>query len=123
MLSAGEWALMRRHSPWGADMLARIPGLEAVSLVVRGHHERYDGSGYPDGLGGDRIPLAARIVSVCDAYSAMTSHRPYSRPRSTRSALTELERHAGTQFDPAVAEGLDSMIRGGRFSRGELRVA
>jgi HD-GYP domain-containing protein (c-di-GMP phosphodiesterase class II) len=120
-LSAGEWQLMRRHSLWGADMLAQIPGLEAVSLVVRAHHERHDGQGYPDGLTGDRIPPAARIVSVCDAYSAMTSDRPYSRPRSSRSALRELKRGAGTQFDPGVAAALASLIRGSRFRLGELR--
>jgi HD-GYP domain-containing protein (c-di-GMP phosphodiesterase class II) len=85
---------------------------------VRAHHERHDGKGYPDGLTGDRIPLAARIVSVCDAFSAMTSDRPYSRRRSSRSALRELERGAGTQFDPGVAAALASLIRGGRFRRG-----
>ena len=121
-LTAGEWQLMRRHPLWGADMLAQIPGLEAVSLVVRAHHERHDGFGYPDGLTGDRIPLAARIISVCDAYSAMISDRPYSRPRSSRSALLELERGAGSQFDPDVAAALASAIRGGRFGRGELRI-
>lgn len=122
-LSAEEWSLMRRHSLWGADMLSCIPGLEAVALVVRTHHERFDGSGYPDGLSGDRIPLAARIVSVCDAYSAMTSDRPYSRSRSTRSALRELERGAGTQFDPAVAAALAYVLRGGRFGRRRSGVA
>jgi HD-GYP domain-containing protein (c-di-GMP phosphodiesterase class II) len=117
-LSAGEWDLMRLHSMWGADMLAGIAGLEAVSLIVRAHHERFDGSGYPDGLAGDRIPLAARIVSVCDAYSAMTSDRPYSPPLSTIRALSELEQGAGSQFDPAVARALARVIRrGARLSR------
>jgi len=109
-LDAGEWDLMRRHSLWGAEMLAAIPGLEAVSLVVRCHHERWSGSGYPAGLEAERIPLAARIVSVCDAFSAMTSERPYSRPLSTGEALGELERGAGSQFDPEVATALCELL-------------
>jgi HD-GYP domain-containing protein (c-di-GMP phosphodiesterase class II) len=117
-LTATEWDLMRLHSLWGAEMLAAIPGLEAVAVVVRAHHERYDGGGYPDGLTGERIPLAARIVSVCDAYSAMISERPYSRPRPTRRALRELELGAGTQFDPVVAAALAGVIcKRGRFRR------
>ena len=117
-LSATEWELMRLHSLWGAEIVAAIHGLEAVAVVVRAHHERYDGVGYPDGLRGERIPLAARIVSVCDAYSAMISARPYSRPRPTRGALRELELGAGTQFDPVVAAALAGVIRErGRFTR------
>jgi HD-GYP domain-containing protein (c-di-GMP phosphodiesterase class II) len=74
-LAAHEWDMMRRHPEWGSGMLAHIPGLEAVALVVRFHHERYDGTGYPDGLEGDCIPLASRIVAVCDAYEAIVTDR------------------------------------------------
>ena len=103
-LDGGEWDTMRRHPEFGSGMLARIPGLEAVAIVVRFHHERYDGRGYPDGLGGDRIPLASRIVAVCDAYNAMTADRPYRRGGSHEAALAELRAHAGTQFDPQVVD-------------------
>jgi HD-GYP domain-containing protein (c-di-GMP phosphodiesterase class II) len=109
-LSTEEWDLMRRHCQWGAEMLAEIPGLEAVSVVVRCHHERWGGRGYPAGLEGERIPLAARIVSVCDAFSAMTSERPYSAPLSTGEAVGELERGAGSQFDPEVAAALCELV-------------
>lgn len=103
-LSAAEWSMMRRHPEWGSGMLAHIPGLEAVAIVVRFHHERYDGAGYPDGLAADCIPLASRIVAVCDAYNAMTAHRPYREGRAHDDALAELRREAGGQFDPRVVE-------------------
>jgi HD-GYP domain-containing protein (c-di-GMP phosphodiesterase class II) len=92
-------------------MVARIPGLEAVALIVRLHHERPDGRGYPHGLTNERIPLATRIVSVCDAYGAMTKRRPYSAPLDVDAALAELERHAGTQFDADVVSVLTSVVR------------
>jgi polar amino acid transport system substrate-binding protein len=94
-------------------MVARIPGLEAVALIVRLHHERPDGTGYPHGLSHERIPVASRIVSVCDAYGAMTKRRPYSEPLDLDAALCELERHAGTQFDPEAVEALVSFVRCG----------
>jgi len=110
-LDADEQALIRLHPEWGAEMVARIPGLEAVALIVRLHHERPDGLGYPHGLAGDRIPLATRIVSVCDAYGAMTKHRPYSPPLDVEAALSELHRHAGTQFDVEVVDALIAFVR------------
>jgi two-component system cell cycle response regulator len=78
------------------------PGWHGVGAVVRATHERWDGTGYPDGLSGAQIPLAARIIAVCDAYSAMTSHRPYRLPVADEQALVELRACAGTQFDPEV---------------------
>jgi putative nucleotidyltransferase with HDIG domain len=110
-LTAEERRLIRMHPEWGAEMVARIPGLEAVALIVRLHHERPDGRGYPHGLSHDRIPLATRIVSVCDAYGAMTKHRPYRAPLDLQAALCELERHAGTQFDRQVVEALTAFVR------------
>jgi polar amino acid transport system substrate-binding protein len=92
-------------------MVGRIPGLEAVALIVRLHHERPDGLGYPHGLTHERIPIASRIVSVCDAYGAMTKRRPYSEPLNLNAALGELERHAGTQFDPGAVRALASFVR------------
>lgn len=110
-LTPEELRLIQLHPEWGAEMVARIPGLEAVALIVRLHHERPDGRGYPHGLTYDRIPLATRIVSVCDAYGAMTKRRPYSAPLDVDAALGELRRHAGTQFDAEVVDVLTSVVR------------
>ena len=112
-LTEDERRLVRLHPEWGAEMVGRIPGLEAVALIVRLHHERPDGTGYPHGLSHGRIPVASRIVSVCDAYGAMTKRRPYSEPLDVDAALLELERHAGTQFDPDAVEALSSFVRCG----------
>jgi HD-GYP domain-containing protein (c-di-GMP phosphodiesterase class II) len=111
-LTQAEWGLVRLHPLWGAGMVAAIPGLEAVALIVRFHHERYDGRGYPDGLAGERIPLTSRIVAVSDAYCAMTSDRPYRRALDRAAALNELDAAAGTQFDPRLVERLAWVIGG-----------
>jgi putative nucleotidyltransferase with HDIG domain len=102
-----EWAVMKTHTVEGQRMLERVGGVLArVGTVVRASHERWDGGGYPDGLAGEAIPLAARIVSACDAYSAMTTDRSYRRALPAADAVAELERCAGTQFDPAVVAAL-----------------
>ena len=101
-LDEGEQALIRRHTLIGQRTLSASPAFSKVALIVRATHERWDGAGYPDRLAGDRIPLAARIIAVCDAYSAMTSGRPYGEHLSSRAALAEIERCACTQFDPEV---------------------
>jgi putative nucleotidyltransferase with HDIG domain len=110
-LTEDERSLVRLHPDWGAEMVGRIPGLEAVALIIRLHHERPDGTGYPHYLSRERIPVASRIVSVCDAYGAMIKRRPYSEPLEVDAALLELERHAGTQFDPQAVEALTSFVR------------
>jgi putative nucleotidyltransferase with HDIG domain len=110
-LDPDEVRLVRLHPEWGANMVARVPGLEAVALVVRLHHERPDGQGYPHGLPAERLPMASRIVSVCDAYGAMTRRRDYSEPLDVDAALEELELNAGTQFDALVVEMLGSYAR------------
>ena len=103
-LTAEEWKIMRRHPLTGANILKEIPFLEKARKLVLHHHERYDGSGYPDGLRGKDIPLGARLLAVADAYEAMTSPRPYrERPLGHKEALVELKRNIGTQFDPKVA--------------------
>jgi HD-GYP domain-containing protein (c-di-GMP phosphodiesterase class II) len=99
------------HPEWGASLVESIPGLERVASIVRFHHERPDGSGYPHGLSWAAIPPAARIVSVCDAYGAMTKRRPYSAPLDLDAALGELESNAGTQFDPDVVGALIDFVR------------
>jgi HD-GYP domain-containing protein (c-di-GMP phosphodiesterase class II) len=110
-LTPAEHAQMAEHPALGAQILARIPGLEAVAAIVRYHHERWDGAGYPDGLSGTCIPLASRIIAVCDSYNAMTSDRPYRRALSHRDALAELRAHAGWQFDPDVAFCAEEMFQ------------
>jgi HD-GYP domain-containing protein (c-di-GMP phosphodiesterase class II) len=101
-LDETEWAVMRRHPEWGAEMLASVPGLERLGELVGSHHERWDGLGYPNGLAGEAIPLASRVISVCDAFEAMVATRPYRESLSVSGALAELEACAGSQFDPDV---------------------
>jgi putative nucleotidyltransferase with HDIG domain len=106
-LDDDEWAVMKTHTVEGQRMLERVGGaLARVGVVVRASHERWDGGGYPDGLAGEAIPLAARIVSACDAYNAMTTDRSYRRALPVADAIAELERCAGSQFDPAVVAAL-----------------
>ena len=94
-------------------MLTRVGGiLGNVGHVVRSCHENWDGTGYPDGLAAKEIPLAARIVRCADAYSAITTDRPYRKSRSVQEALAELRRCAGTDFDPEVVEALVSVVDG-----------
>ena len=102
-----EWAIMKTHTVEGQRMLERVGGVLArIGVVVRASHERWDGGGYPDGLRGDEIPLASRIVSACDAYNAMTTDRSYRRALPMSDAIAELERCSGTQFDPDVVAAL-----------------
>ncbi|MEN3283794.1 MAG: hypothetical protein V7607_4934 [Solirubrobacteraceae bacterium] len=103
-LDDDEWAFMRRHTVIGERIVAAAPALEPVAKLVRASHERWDGTGYPDAIAAEDIPLGARIIAVCDAYDAMVSDRPYRRGRSAADATTELRRCAATQFDPAVVE-------------------
>ncbi len=111
-LSPAEWAIVREHPAEGARMLAEVGGyLADIGELVRHHHERFDGGGYPDGLAGDRIPLGSRIVCACDAFSAMTTDRSYRKALPVAAALSELERGAGTQFDPAVVRALVAVVR------------
>lgn len=106
-LTAEERAVVETHTVVGEEMLDRVGGvLRNVGHLVRSCHERWDGGGYPDGLAGEEIPIVARIVCACDAYSAITTDRPYRAGRSAEEALAELRRCAGMQFDPAVVEAL-----------------
>jgi putative nucleotidyltransferase with HDIG domain len=118
-LTSDEWDVMRRHPAWGAEALAPVPGAARVAAAVRGHHERWDGRGYPDGLAGEDIPAASRIIAVADAWHAMTSNRSYRRALDDKHALAELRDGAGTQFDPVAVEALLGVLadRRDRFSR------
>jgi HD-GYP domain-containing protein (c-di-GMP phosphodiesterase class II) len=110
-LTDEEWEVMKTHTIEGEEMLARIGGLLGrVGHLVRSCHERWDGQGYPDGLAGEEIPLVARIVCACDAYSAMTTDRPYREARSAEEALHELSVCAGSQFDPEVVAVLEFVV-------------
>jgi two-component system cell cycle response regulator len=103
-LSRSERALMEAHSVTGQKILERKPALASLGPLVRATHERWDGNGYPDRLKGSAIPLPARIVAVCDAFDAMTNPRPHRASLSIDTALEELRRGSGTQFDPGVIE-------------------
>jgi HD-GYP domain-containing protein (c-di-GMP phosphodiesterase class II) len=110
-LDEAEWEVMRRHTVEGEQMLGRVGGVLAnVGQIVRSTHEHYDGNGYPDGLAGEEIPVEARIVCACDAYSAMTTDRSYRKAMSVRKALGELRRCASTQFDPRVVDAIERLV-------------
>jgi HD-GYP domain-containing protein (c-di-GMP phosphodiesterase class II) len=117
-LSDDEWRLMRTHTLVGERMLSVLPALAPVATLIRSSHERWDGTGYPDRLTAEEIPLGARIIGICDAFEAMIERRPYRDPMSRDEALAELRANAGTQFDPKlvklfcqlVAEGLAEAV-------------
>jgi HD-GYP domain-containing protein (c-di-GMP phosphodiesterase class II) len=103
-LDEAEWAVMREHPAIGAQIVAPIRFLSGAVDIVRSHHERWDGAGYPRGLRGEDIPLAARIFAIADSFDAMTSDRPYRAAMPLELALDEIRDGAGTQFDPEVAK-------------------
>jgi len=112
-LDDDEFAEMKRHTTYGQELLDRVGGpLSEIGRVVRGSHERFDGRGYPDGVAGEAIPLESRIVGCCDAFSAMTTDRPYRAAMPLADALAELRACAGTQFDPGVVEALCAVVAG-----------
>ena len=109
-LTTTQWAVMRRHPVYGERMVGGMTGLGRLAPVIRAHHERWDGAGYPDGLAGEEIPLGARIVFVCDAFDAITTARRYSPKRTVAYAVGELRRGAGSQFDPMAAAALAAHV-------------
>jgi diguanylate cyclase (GGDEF)-like protein len=109
-LNADEWTFMRRHTIIGERILLAAPALRPVAQLVRSSHEHWDGTGYPDSLSGDAIPLGARVVAVCDAFDAMTNDRPYRDSIGGAAALGELRRCAGSQFDPGVVEAFARVL-------------
>jgi HD-GYP domain-containing protein (c-di-GMP phosphodiesterase class II) len=109
-LDEAEWSQIRRHPDHGATIVAGFPQLEKYRAIVRSHHERVDGRGYPDGLLGSEIPYESRIIAVADAFHAMTVSRPYSRVRTPAMALAELMNCSGTQFEPEYVDAFVKMM-------------
>jgi HD domain len=116
-LNGDEWTVIRLHPIWGEQALAGGEHLAVARQIARSHHENWDGSGYPDGLYGDRIPLPARIVRIADAFDAMTNQRPYQEPVSFEAALEELHANAGHDFDPDLVGRFSNLLR----TDGDLR--
>ena len=110
-LDEREWEFIHQHTVVGERILRASPALRNAATIVRSSHERWDGTGYPDGLTGEEIPRASRIVSACDAFEAMTSSRPYRAARTVDDAVAELERCSGTQFDPVIVDVLVTVVR------------
>jgi two-component system cell cycle response regulator len=113
-LNEDEWEFVRRHTLIGERVLRAAPALAPIAPLVRATHEHFDGRGYPDGAAGEEIPLASRIVSVCDAYDAMTSNRAYRTAMSAEGALDELRNCSGAQFDPMVVAAFERVARNRR---------
>jgi putative nucleotidyltransferase with HDIG domain len=120
-LTAEEWKLMFSHTLIGERILLAVDELRDVAGIVRHSHERWDGGGYPDGIQGEQIPLASRIVFCADAFHAICSDRPYRRGRSRAAALAEMRRCAGTQFEPRVVAALTRVIGGPCSGEGRMR--
>ncbi len=118
-LTGADWAEIERHPAVGAELLVSLsPRLEPIAAGVRAHHERWDGSGYPDGCAGEEIPIVGRIVAVADTFDAMTHHRSYRERDFTRDeAIAEIEAKAGTDFDPKVVAAFSHLYRRGRIPK------
>lgn len=116
-LTAEEWDIMREHPLAGVRILGNNPFYETAREISAGHHENYDGSGYPNGLKGDTIPLSARIVKLADVFDALTTQRPYKQPWSMKDALMHIESHSGVMFDPAMVEELKKLFDDGTLRR------
>ena len=114
-LTDDEWSEIKLHPSTGAEMIKDIPYLSPAIPVVRYHHERWDGSGYPQGLSGEEIPLVARIVTVADGFDAMTTDRPYSTARSLEKAHQEINSGSGTRYDPEVVAAFNRAWDSGRL--------
>jgi diguanylate cyclase (GGDEF)-like protein/putative nucleotidyltransferase with HDIG domain len=109
-LDPEEWLIMQRHAEVGAEIVSHVPSLRTLVPIIRSHHERWDGCGYPDRLVGEQIPLGSRIIAVVDSYNAMTTNRPYRKASSPEWAFAELRRCAGLQFDPLIVESFAQLI-------------
>jgi putative nucleotidyltransferase with HDIG domain len=122
-LTSEEWDVIRKHPEYGVGFVRGIPFLAGAIDIIQNHHERWDGNGYPRGLREEEIPLSARIFAVVDAYDAMTSNRCYRDSQDTDTALDEIRRHAGTQFDPRVVEAFAKIYPALRADHANLHTA
>lgn len=109
-LTQSEYEEIMRHPSIGAEIISKVDFLKKISGVIKHHHERYDGKGYPDGLAGEDIPIEACILAIADSYDAMTSDRPYRKALSKEEAIQEIKKNAGTQFHPLIAEKLSEIL-------------
>ncbi len=119
-LNPDEWAIVRLHPIWSEEVLQGSADLGVARQIARSHHENWDGTGYPDGLYGDRIPFAARVVRIADAFDAMTNDRPYQQSVSSEAALEELTANAGRDFDPVLVRTFAELMRSDADLRGKL---
>ncbi len=119
-LNNEEWNIIRQHPVWGSDIIKPLEKLRPAVPIILYHHENYDGSGYPEGLAGDSIPMLARIIRVVDSFDAMTSYRPYKHNMSNDEALAELRQNAGTMFDPFIVQCFEKVIRDEESAAAEI---
>ena len=110
-LNKAEYEVIKNHSSIGYSILKDIKGLESMAKIIKHHHERFDGKGYPDGLKGENIPLGSRIIALADSFDAMTRPRPYRKAKTEQEGLDEIFRNKGTQFDPELADVFLSIYR------------
>ncbi|HPP31776.1 MAG TPA: HD-GYP domain-containing protein, partial [Soehngenia sp.] len=109
-LTQEEYEIIMKHPSIGAEIIGKVHFLNDVTKIVRHHHEKYDGSGYPDGLKGEEIPIEASILMIADSYDAMTTDRPYRKALTKEMAIEELRKYSGTQFDPRLVDVFINMI-------------
>lgn len=103
-LTTEEYEIIKNHSEYGYKILEKVSSLKEMATIVRHHHERWDGKGYPSGISGEEIPIISRIISVADAFDAMTSNRSYRKPMLFEEAIVQLEKNKGTQFDGEIVD-------------------
>jgi len=110
-LTEEEFKVMKQHADYGAEMISKVEGAEVVVPIMRHHHERYDGKGYPKGLVGENIPLLSRMLAVCDTFDAMTTNRCYRKPLAFEECIAELKKCSGTQFDSTICESFIEFLK------------
>ena len=120
-LTTDEWEKMKEHPEVGAQIVSAVPFLAHLAPIIRGHHENFDGTGYPDGLEGEQIPLEARILAVADAFDAITSNRPYRAGVTIDEALIRLKQDSGVRFDPGILGAFIGLCRDDHLRQGEIR--
>jgi putative two-component system response regulator len=118
-LTDDEMDEMKHHPEIGARIIAPMRFAKDVAPIIRGHHERWDGHGYPDGLQGEDVPIGARIIAIADAYDAMTTDRPYRAALSDTEAMRRLQTGRGTQFDPHLLDVFLSLLEAGELQHAE----